>query len=95
MRHIDRLAEPGILTKKKAQWVADFLASGKNRPDSSKYGHKDILAALNNMSYNKCFYSEERLIAKPKNVDHLMEVAGILPHGVPTACLAETDEKGR
>lgn len=75
MRHIDRLAEPGILTKKKAQWLADFLASGKNRPDSSKYGHKDILAALNNMSYNKCFYSEERLIAKPKNVDHLMEVA--------------------
>lgn len=54
MRHIDRLAEPGILTKKKAQWLADFLASGKNRPDSSKYGHKDILAALNNMSYNKC-----------------------------------------
>ena len=75
MRHIDRLAEPGILTKKKAQWLADFLVSGKNRPDSSKYGHKDILAALNNMSYNKCFYSEERLIAKPKNVDHLMEVA--------------------
>lgn len=36
MRHIDRLAEPGILTKKKAQWLADFLASGKNRPDSSK-----------------------------------------------------------
>lgn len=29
MRHIDRLAEPGILTKKKAQWLADFLASGK------------------------------------------------------------------
>ena len=75
MRHIDRLAEPGILTKKKAQWLSDFLDSGKNRPDSSKYGHKDILAALNNMSYNKCFYSEERLIAKPKNVDHLMEVA--------------------
>ena len=37
MRHIDRLAEPGILTKKKAQWLADFLVSGKNRPDSSKY----------------------------------------------------------
>lgn len=31
MRHIDRLAEPGILTKKKAQWLADFLASGKNQ----------------------------------------------------------------
>lgn len=27
--------------------------------------------------------------------DHLMEVAGILPHGAPTACPAETDEKGR
>ena len=36
MRHIDRLVEPGILTEKKAQWLADFLASGKNRPDSSK-----------------------------------------------------------
>ena len=75
MRHIDRLAEPEILTNKKVRWLSDFLASGKNRPDSSKYGHKDILAALNNMSYNKCFYSEECLVAKPKNIDHLMEVA--------------------
>ena len=31
MRHIERLAEPGILTKKKNQWLADFLASGKNQ----------------------------------------------------------------
>ena len=76
MRHIDRLTEPEILTKKKAQWLADFLASGMNRPDSSKYGNKKILDVLNNMSYNKCFYSEERLVAKPKNVDHLMEEIG-------------------
>ena len=53
MRHIDRLAEPGILTEKKAQWLTDFLASGKNRPDSSKYGNKKILDVLNTMSYNK------------------------------------------
>ena len=27
--------------------------------------------------------------------DHLMEVAGILPHGAPTACPTETEKKGR
>jgi len=74
MRHIDRLEEPEILKKKKAEWLAKFLASGKKRPDSSKYGNPKILDKLKTMSYSKCFYSESYLIASPSNVDHLMEV---------------------
>lgn len=75
MRHIDRLAEPAILTRKKDEWLAKFLSSNKARPDSSKYGHDDILDTLKNMSYNKCFYSEAYVTVTPSNVDHLMEVA--------------------
>ena len=75
MRHIDRLEEPEILTKKKAEWLSKFLSSGKNRPDESKYGNPKIMDKLKIMSHNKCFYSEELLVASPKNIDHLMEVA--------------------
>lgn len=75
MRHIDRLEEPEILASKKDEWLQKFLASGKKRPDSSKYGNPNILQKLKDMSYNKCFYSEASITATPSNVDHLMEVA--------------------
>lgn len=51
------------------------MSSGKNRPDESKYGNPKIMDKLKIMSHNKCFYSEELLVASPKNIDHLMEVA--------------------
>lgn len=75
MRHIDRLEEPEILTNKKDEWLQKYLASGKKRPDSSKYGHPKIVDKLKIMSNNKCFYSEAYVTATPSNVDHFMEVA--------------------
>lgn len=50
MRGLTRLPEPNILNTKKAIWTANFLASGKNRPDSSKYAHSEIKTQLNSMS---------------------------------------------
>jgi hypothetical protein len=46
MRHVKRLAEPDILVQKKDEWTRKFIASGKKRPNNSKYGHKEIKAAL-------------------------------------------------
>lgn len=74
MRHIERLEEPAILTKKKNVWLADFLASGKLRPDSSKYANPKIRQQLASMSYHKCFYCEGMLKGTPKEVDHYVEV---------------------
>lgn len=74
MRHIDRLAEPDKLRNKKAQWLADFLASGKERPDNSKYAHPSIKQALESMSHTKCFYCERSLKDGDEEVDHHIEV---------------------
>jgi uncharacterized protein (TIGR02646 family) len=75
MRAIVRLPEPQILVEKKADWLATFLASGKARPDSSKYGHNSIRTDLNSMSFHKCFYCETKLKGAPKEVDHHVEVS--------------------
>lgn len=75
MRHIDRAAEPPILKKKKDTWLRDFLASGKDRPESSKYAHPDVLEYLKRMSSCKCFYCESSLKGTPKEVDHHIEVS--------------------
>lgn len=75
MRHIDRSIEPQILTKNKARWLNDYIASGAARPDSARYAHKDIRAYLKNMSSCKCFYCETTLRAVPSEVDHHIEVS--------------------
>jgi uncharacterized protein (TIGR02646 family) len=75
MRAITRLPEPQILIDRKVVWLSDFLASGKKRPDSSKYAHDQIKTQLNLMSFNKCFYCETKLKGKRKEVDHHIEVS--------------------
>ena len=75
MRGLERLPEPQILIDKKNIWLTKFLASGKKRPDSSKYAHHTIKTQLNSMSFNKCFYCETKLKGKRKEVDHHIEVS--------------------
>lgn len=75
MRGLTRLPEPKILLDKKANWLSDFLVSGKKRPESSKYAHTQIKTQLNSMSFNKCFYCETKLKGQRKEVDHHIEVS--------------------
>ena len=75
MRHIERSAEPPVLTRNKANWLQDFRDCGAERPDSNRYAHKDIREALKNMSHSKCFYCENPLKGKPSEVDHHIEVS--------------------
>ena len=75
MIHVERLNKPDILIKKEKEWTEKFLASGKNRPDNSKYGHKGIRSQLNSMSCHKCFYCEQKLKGVPAEIDHFIEVS--------------------
>lgn len=50
MRHIDRFYKPQILKEKDEEWTRKFLESGKNRPSSKQYAHKDIIDALMNFT---------------------------------------------
>jgi uncharacterized protein (TIGR02646 family) len=75
MRHLDRLPEPAILQRKRAQWLKRFLESERQRPDSRQYGHAEIHQALAAMSYHKCFYCECKVDAGDDEVDHYIEVA--------------------
>jgi uncharacterized protein (TIGR02646 family) len=75
MRSLERLPEPQILTEKKEIWKENLIASGKKRPDSSKYGHNSVRIQLNSMSYHKCFYCESKLKDKRKEIDHHIEVS--------------------
>lgn len=75
MRHLNRLPPPIILVEKSTKWTSDFISSGKNRPDSNKYGHKEIRDKLNSISFYKCFYCETLLKDNPKEVDHHIEVS--------------------
>lgn len=75
MRSLERLPEPQILTDRKEIWRDNFIASGKKRPDSNKYGHTSIRIQLNSISYHKCFYCESKLKGKRKEVDHHIEVS--------------------
>ena len=74
MRHIERLCKPRILEEKGAEWTKKFLKSHKNRPDHSKYAHKEIVETLEEMSSHKCFYCEAKLYGK-KEVEHHVEVS--------------------
>lgn len=75
MRYLERLPKPHILAQKEKEWTDKFVESENTRPDNSKYGHKDILADLNAISFHKCFYSEQKLKGIPKEVDHHIEVS--------------------
>lgn len=75
MRGLTRLPEPRILTSRKIIWTTSFIASGKDRPDSSKYAHSEIKTQLYSMSHTKCFYCETKLKGKTKEVDHHIEVS--------------------
>lgn len=79
MRHIERLPIPKILDDKQEEWQKKFeeklVSNPKARPDSSKYGHKDIRMQLNSCSFNKCFYCESKLVDALREIDHYIEVA--------------------
>ncbi|HRG41179.1 MAG TPA: hypothetical protein PLC27_07240 [Saprospiraceae bacterium] len=74
MIQIRRLEKPDILERKETEWLESFIKSGKSRPDSSKYAHKDIKDRLMQMSHNKCFYSEYKFSDYEGEVDHYIEV---------------------
>lgn len=79
MRHINRLPIPQVLINKQNEWQEKYnqklLLNHKARPDSSKYGHKDIRKQLHSCSFNKCFYCESMLVGAPREIDHFIEVA--------------------
>lgn len=75
MIHLERLPEPDVLIRKKTEWLQRFLASGKDRPTSSTYGHPEIRATLYTISHNKCFYCERKLQERESEVDHYIEIA--------------------
>lgn len=75
MRGLIRLPKPQILIDRGDKWKDDFIASGKLRPDSSKYGHESIRTQLATMSFHKCFYCESKLKLEPREVDHHVEVS--------------------
>ena len=55
MRHIDRFYKPQILKEKDEEWTRKFLESGKNRPSSKQYAHKDIIELYICQDY--CIYN--------------------------------------
>lgn len=75
MRHINRSAEPPVLTRNGARWLTEFVSSGLDRPDPKRYAHKEIRDYLKNMSSSKCFYCEHSLKCRPNEIDHHIEVS--------------------
>lgn len=74
MIHVQRLEEPRILREKRPEWTAKFVASGKARPHSGTYNHKEVTDTLGVMSHGKCFYCENRCAL---SVDHYVEIAEV------------------
>lgn len=76
MVHLERLTKPNVLAKNEAKWTANFIQSGKDRPQNSQYTHKEIKEALASISANKCFYSEVLFSSlSDAQVDHCIEVS--------------------
>lgn len=75
MVHLERLPKPQILLKKEEEWTTKFVNSEKSRPDSSKYGHKQIREDLNSISFGKCFYCEKKINHERQEIDHFVEVS--------------------
>jgi uncharacterized protein (TIGR02646 family) len=74
MRPIIKRSKPNILITKENEWLQKFLASNKDRPHNSQYGHPEIQTALYSSSYNKCYYCERELLQVPSEIDHFIEV---------------------
>ncbi|MGL4584236.1 MAG: hypothetical protein ACRCVU_14790 [Flavobacterium sp.] len=76
MRHINRLNKPQKLVDNEEVWTERFIASGKDRPNSTQYGHIEIKEALARSSFYKCFYSEVKFNdLSEAQVDHYVEVS--------------------
>ena len=58
---LERLPEPGILTRNGEKWLQPFLERSSQQPDSRQYGNWEIRNALRVMSFHKCFYCERKL----------------------------------
>lgn len=77
MIHIERLPKPEILARKEKEWTEKFIASGKSRPDNSKYAHREIKEQLFAMSSGKCFYCERKISHEHHEIDHFIEVSDV------------------
>ncbi|WP_121965525.1 hypothetical protein [Myroides sp. N17-2] len=76
MRHIDRLDKPQKLVDNEVVWTERFITSGKDRPSSAQYGHKEVKEILARSSFYKCFYSEVKFNdLSEAQVDHYVEVS--------------------
>ena len=71
--------EPRILAERKVEWLAAFklalVKDPKKHPHSSQYAHKEVVDALERMSFHKCFYCEQSTADGDKEIDHYVEVA--------------------
>jgi uncharacterized protein (TIGR02646 family) len=72
-------AEPRVLAEKKVEWLAAYklalVINPKKHPHSSQYAHKEVVDALERMSFHKCFYCEQSTKECGKEIDHFIEVA--------------------
>jgi len=75
MRALTRLPEPLILVERGQIWLDSLLASGKTRPDSTKYGNPNIRLQLNSISFHKCYYCESKLKDRSSEIDHHIEIS--------------------
>ena len=73
--HLDRSPEPRCLLENGERWLNTFQDSALERPDSRQYGHRDVRDALHAMSFNKCFYCEQKLSESEAEVEHFVEVS--------------------
>lgn len=81
MRKLGRGPAPKVLVENAVRWTDEFRVSGKPRPESRRYAHKDIRRSLGDMSCDKCFYCERLL--KPReggSDDEVEHRRGVHPH---------------
>ncbi len=75
MIHIERSLEPKCLIENGDRWLKSFQDGVVSRPSSRQYGHAEIRDALHAMSFNKCFYCEQKLSEHAAQVEHFLEVS--------------------
>jgi uncharacterized protein (TIGR02646 family) len=79
MMGLKRLPEPRVLKENAARWSEKYQAeraqSPKKRPSTSQYAHEEVKAALQAMSFHKCFYCEQSTKQTRPEVDHYIDVS--------------------
>lgn len=75
MIHLDRSPEPKCLSENGERWLKVFLDNKPSRPDPRQYGHREVRDALHAMSFNKCFYCEQKLGENEAEVEHFVEIS--------------------